>query len=503
VKQLIHNGVLVPRYEWKRLHISVGGRRIDLSPGQEEMAVAWVRKLGTDYAGDRVFVRNFFRDFCRALGVDEKTPPEDFDFSAVQEYVQRERNRTLALSREEKKRLAELRRAAREAQRERFGYAIVDGVRMELGNYVVEPSCIFMGRGKHPLRGRWKQGPAEGDIILNLSPDAPVPEGNWKAVVRQPDAMWIAQWRDRLGGRMKYVWLSESSTLKQMADIKKFDTARELESRIDDVRRHIWESLQSPDALRRKIATVCYLIDVLKVRVGDEKDRDELDTVGATTLRPSHVQIGPEGLATFDFLGKDAVRWRKEVRLPGLVAENLQESMSEAQSSIFNGVRSKNVSLFLDEAMPGLTAKVFRTYHASKTVREFLRGAEVSPSDPGYAKKHVATMANLQAAIVCNHKKKPRKGWRESLARRMDQLQRLRSKKGTKRNREAVKKLQLTIQAMRATRDYNLGSSLKSYIDPRTYYEWGRRVDYDWKLYYPKTLQRKFSWVEPQGAEGT
>ena len=47
------------------------------------------------------------------------------------------------------------------------------------------------------------------------------------------------------------------------------------------------------------------------------------------------------------------------------------------------------------------------------------------------------------------------------------------------------------------TRDYNLGTSMKSYIDPRIYYDWGRKVDYDWKSYYSKTLQKKFSWVDP------
>jgi len=49
---------------------------------------------------------------------------------------------------------------------------------------------------------------------------------------------------------------------------------------------------------------------------------------------------------------------------------------------------------------------------------------------------------------------------------------------------------------MKATKEYNLTTSLKSYIDPRVYHQWGREIDFDWKLYYNKTLQRKFSWVE-------
>jgi DNA topoisomerase-1 len=66
----------------------------------------------------------------------------------------------------------------------------------------------------------------------------------------------------------------------------------------------------------------------------------------------------------------------------------------------------------------------------------------------------------------------------------------------TKKSVEAVKAAKMRIRTMKATRDYNLGTSLRSYIDPRLYYRWGNKVGFDWKLYYPKTLQRKFSWVE-------
>ena len=52
-------------------------------------------------------------------------------------------------------------------------------------------------------------------------------------------------------------------------------------------------------------------------------------------------------------------------------------------------------------------------------------------------------------------------------------------------------------------RTWNLGTSLKSYIDPRVVYQWGLTVDYDvLERYYPKALRRKFAWVregEPSG----
>jgi len=496
MKQLVHNGVLLPKkYELQGFLVFFRGEELRLTAEQEEMAVAWVKKLETDYVKDPVFVRNFFRDFTGALNIKEKISPEDFDFSAIREYVERERLQRLNLSKEERKALAEARRALREANRELYSYAVVDGVKVEVANYTVEPPSIFMGRGKHPLRGRWKSGITESDITLNLSPDARVPVGNWKAIVWEPESMWIASWRDKLRGKIKYVWISDTAHIKQLKEIEKYDRARELENKIDAVRVHIMENLESTDSFRRKVATVCYLIDALKLRVGDEKGKDEADTVGATTLRPRHVRFEQDGMVTLDFLGKDSVRWTKKVGLPNPVVNNLKIFVSDAQSTMFKGVRSEDVTSFLGEVMPGLTAKVFRTYHASKVVDDFLRHADVSKSSPDLAKKYMATMANLEAAILCNHKRKRPKNWRESLRKKTERLRKLRASK-TKRSKEALKKLRLQIKTTKKTVDYNLNTSLKSYIDPRIYRDWGRKVDFDWKLYYPKTLQRKFSWVD-------
>jgi len=124
-----------------------------------------------------------------------------------------------------------------------------------------------------------------------------------------------------------------------------------------------------------------------------------------------------------------------------------------------------------------------------------LDNSDISQSTPNFLKKYVATMANLAAAIVCNHKKKLQKNWRESLRKKVERLKILREKK-TRGSVERAKILRINIKIMKATKNYNLRTSLKSYIDPRIYYEWGKRVEYDWKLYYPKTLQSKFSWVE-------
>ena len=596
MEQLHHNGVLVPpRYEGQGLTVKVRGEAVRLNDEQEERAMAWAKKIGTPYVEDTVFADNFHADLSEMLGL--KVLPGDVDYSQIHGLVLKEREWRANLSREEKKALAAERKAAREENKERYGWATVDGVRMEIGNYTVEPSSIFMGRGKHPMRGRWKEGPRHEDVELNLSPDAPIPEGSWKAIVWEPETMWIARWRDKLSGKMKYVWPSDSSHLKQAKDIEKFDKALELREVLPEIQRHVEENLTAEDLRRRKTATVTFLIDHCKFRVGDEKDEDEeAETIGASTLKPEHLKFNGDGTVTFDFLGKDSVRHLLCVQVPEQVVQNLKEFSAEPDDALFNGVDSKRVSDFLDEVKTGLSAKVFRTHYATTAVEGKLGATEVDPEAPDYVKKHVATLANLEAAKVCNHRRTIPKTWEQSLQRKRDRLkdrqakakqneakQRQRIKdaeakyeerlasygrkleehqakleeyqgqlkereaqgKSTKslkkritskrkaikaqrdrikklkathkkrvekmkrqletrrqRDRQAIEKQRLQIEAQQETRDYNINTSLKSYIDPRIYYDWGKRVDYDWKKYYAKTLQRKFSWVE-DGEEDT
>ncbi len=518
MKSLVHKGVLLPPYEFKGLHILYRGKRVDLNPQQEEMAVAFGRHLLAGRGEDGVFVRNFLSDFSEALGLPRDTELGHFDFSPVLEWLERERKRKEEMTREERRRLAEERRRLREANRERWGTAWIDGERVEVKNYTVEPPCVFVGRGKHPQRGRWKPRVEYEDIILNLSPEAPMPEApagrRWGGREWDPGALWIAKWRDKLTGKMKYVWLSDSSPLKQEREKEKFDRARELGRKIERVREHIRKGLSDPDPKRRMVATVCYLIDELKLRVGDERDREERNTVGATTLGPQHLKFDG-GRVKFSFLGKDHVRWSKILDPSPEVLRNLKEFAGRGGERIFPGVSSEDVNSFLGEAMPGLTAKVFRTYHASRIVEEELKKVKVGRGSTEMEKRYAAKMANLRAAEELNHKRKVPAGWKKKMERireRIRALERriaeLREKPGkrteerVRKLRERIRELRLRLELEREIRDFNLGTSLNSYIDPRVYASWARKVGYGVERIYPKSLLKKFSWAVGDGAEG-
>lgn len=576
LKQLVHNGVIVPEPPPPMdLVIRIQGAPVSLMPKQEEMALAWAKKQGTPYVEDQTFVQNFMTDLSQVLGIEPPLAPGDINFGPVIRVVEAEREAKEQLTKEERKALAAERKAQREALREQYGFAIVNGERTELANYVVEPSGIFMGRGQHPLRGRWKESARHEDIVLNLSPDAPRPPGAWGEIVWQPESLWVARWKDKLSGKLKYVWLSDTASIKQEREAQKFDAVHELHKELDTVRAQIERDLPDPDPKKRMIATVCYLIDALCLRVGDEKDPDEADTVGATTLRPEHVTLHPDGTAEFRFLGKDSVEWHKKLDLPDTVKGNLCELIQNARPSnsnrnedknhptrdkpqIFPDISSRDVNAYLSGILPGLTAKVFRTHHATMAVRDSLESSEVEIQDPEHRKWQAANLANLEAAMLCNHTKKAPASWSQSRQRYQEREQKAKQRINTHQERvdnyeealaalrlEAAEKLDATtaekrekvearykkriqvaarrverateqlekahialdkiqVQASIAAqkRTWNLGTSLKSYIDPRMYYEWGQEIDYDvLEQYYPKALRRKFAWVKDESVD--
>jgi DNA topoisomerase-1 len=531
MKSLKHNGIFVPLYDPKGFSIKLNGQTVKLTPKSEQMAVAWIRKSSSTVSPpDNVFKKNFMREFLgqlkkenpsasfldtfsskylanidnpsAALNNGNQLTTQEIDFTQVCNFIEQEKAKKEALAKEVKKQQAEERKAKRLEFKEKYGYAEVDGQRIEIANWTSEPSCLFAGRGDHPQRGKWKDGPNEEDIILNLPPDAPIPPGKWKGVVWEADKMYVAKWEDKLTGKIKYVWFSDTAFLKQNREKEKFQKAETLGKQIKTIEQHILRNLNDKDDARRKVATVSWLILVPNMRVGDEKDPDEADTVGAITLRAEHIKIEGDTIH-FDFLGKDSVRWIKNVKAPPEVIRNIQHYMQTSKEYLFEGVDSKKVSRFLSEKMPKLTAKVFRTWRCTKTVREELEKSGVVKEDPDYKKVYAAKMANYKVAEVANHKRKIPPTFDKSLAKKEANLkafeQQLEVKKAAGKKTESletrIQRAKLDIELTKLTKEYNLGTSLKSYIDPTAYVKWAKKVKFDIEKFYPKTLRNKFSWA--------
>ncbi|MBI2084356.1 MAG: DNA topoisomerase I [Candidatus Aenigmarchaeota archaeon] len=507
-KSFKHNGVYFPpEHQWRKLSVKIKGEKVPLNAEQEEMLYAWAKKINTPYVKDTAFQENFLSNFKKLLPEKyHNIKMDDIDFSEIVKYQESEKN----LTKEEKKALAAERKKQKEALKEKYGYVIIDGSRAEVANWMVEPPGIFMGRGQHPLRGKWKRRIKHEDVILNLSKDSPVPLGNWKKVIHGNDYMWVASWHDELTDKMKYVWPSEGSALRQKMEKDKYDKAMSIDNNLQKIREHIHKGLKSTDAKERRVATVCFLIDRLVMRVGDEKDEDEADTVGASTLRVEHVKFNP-GSIEFDFLGKDSVRWEKRLLLsdvdPAFV-KNMREFTNGKKPSdlIFDGASSRDVNQFFGRCIKGLTAKSFRTFHATNTLVSYLAAVKVKPNDDNVKKLYHAKMGNLEVAIACNHKKTPPKTWEETFARKQEKLTKWmnstpKTEKQKEKLKERIEKLKMDIELSKKTKEYNLGTSLKNYIDPRVYKSWLDKMGIDWTKLYTSALQKKFSWVSKSKAK--
>jgi DNA topoisomerase I len=540
-KTLEHNGVAFPpNHILKGISIKINNERLALNTEQEEIVYAWAKKKDTHYIKDTLFQHNFLNDFKKILPSKFQNTNDinQIDFSEAFNLVDTElklkiieKEKVQKLGREEKKKLINKKKQEREKLKNFYGKAYVDGFEVEVANWLVEPPGLFMGRGLHPLRGRWKPRVTPQDVILNLGDDAPVPEGTWKNIVHDHSSTWLATWTEKLTDKRKYVWLHDSALLRQNTDKEKYDKARNLEKYANKIHNEIINKMiKSKDLNQRKIATVCYLILKLAMRVGDEKDKDEADTVGASTLRIEHIKFPEKDnkkFIEFNFLGKDSVPWQKTLEINSEDTKGLYHNIllfmkdKEHNSEIFDHINSSKVNAFLRKIdpknVPGLTAKVFRTYLATRIVKESLKNPHIDvnthSSEP--KKIYVAKIANLKAAIACNHKKgidpnnpaskKALEKFAESITKKEDAIEKIRNdilsnkwktEKQKERLRYRMEKIQYQLKLQKETRDYNLGTSLRNYIDPRIMKSWLDDVELDWKKVYPSTLQRKFKWVE-------
>jgi DNA topoisomerase-1 len=529
---LEHKGVAFPpEYQPRGITITFRGEKLALNRDQEEIVYSWAKKKDTHYVQDPIFQENFLSDLKKVLPKSDnsnKIMIKDIDFSMAykladeeREMKEQEKERYKTLPKEEKKSIAQAKKAERERLKAIYGKAVVDGIEVDIANWLVEPPGLFMGRGQHPMRGRWKPRVGPQDVTLNLGESAPVPEGNWKAIIHDHSSTWLATWIESLTGKRKYVWLHDSAALRQENDKAKYDKAKKLAEREGKVHREVMRRMMKGDG---RVATVAYLILKLAMRVGDEKDPEEADTVGASTLRVEHIefpQINSTQVIEFNFLGKDSVPWQKRLEVDSedtrALYNNLKKFMQGKKPSdpIFDGINSRKVNAFLQQIMPGLTAKVFRTCIATRVVQLQLSKAKVDKTSLEAQKIYAAKKANLEAAITCNHKKgidpknpaarKALENFEESITKKREAITQLKADLAAKnwkteiqkkRLEERIEKLQVQLILQQETRDYNLGTSLRNYIDPRIMKAWLNYVELDWIKIYTSTLQSKFKWVE-------
>ncbi|CAJ0567623.1 unnamed protein product, partial [Mesorhabditis spiculigera] len=298
--------------------------------------------------------------------------------------------------------------------------------------------------------------------------------------------------------------LNANSKIKGEKDYSKFETARRLKTRIDNIREVYRGDWKSKEMRLRQRAVALYFIDKLALRAGNEKDTEEAaDTVGCCSLRCEHINLheeldGQNYVVEFDFLGKDSIRYYNKVPVEKTVFKNLKlfKEGKEPDDDLFDRLDTSTLNQHLQSLMPNLTVKVF-------------------PKDNVHQKILSYNRANRQVAILCNHQRAvPRLTTRAWRIWKEDQRQeegavkdakaeyekaksgdKEKAKKKMDRLKDQYKKLKINRTDKDENKQIALGTSKLNYLDPRITVAWCKKNDVPIEKIFSKTHRDKFRWA--------
>lgn len=486
-KTLEHNGVLFPaEFEPHQRTLS----NEILSPLAEEMLYAYTTKLETDYVKRSSFNKNFFKCLKSELSLTQSKLKFPDDYTDTFEQLKKD----IQAHKEFMERTKEERRCQAEKLKEIYGFAYIDGKKQPLGNFIVEPPGIYIGRGNSPLIGLWKYRTEPEDVVLNYV--GPNPPETRCRIEHNRKVLYVAYYNINIGNvttKRKEVRFGNKSDVIADRDKLKFKKSKKL---LDN-----WNKVQ--DAILSDLvkgseeALIAWLIQFTSIRIGTERDETESDeVVGASTLKVSNLEILSDTSFKLDFVGKDSVKFSQTYSdiSPEIITalKRLLDGKS-SNESVFN-VDAKDVNAYLNNLLPGLTAKVFRTAWASKLLIEHFKG--LRKLDINQLKEIL-----LEVSKKLNHKKAVSDSAKAALKKISDKIKELEDKlktatpKRKKSIRAKIKELKQKLKFKKDSLDINLNTALTNYINPVLVFEICKRFDIDVSKIYSKALLERFSWV--------
>ena len=282
-----------------------------------------------------------------------------------------------------------------------------------------------------------------------------------------------------------------------------------------------------------------------KIRVG----RGIGSGKGKTSSRGHKGQKSRSGVAIKSFEGGQMPLYRrlpkrgfKSIKKEIVAILNLSKiqkiiEKKKPKDEIFEDITSRHVNQYYSSIVKGLSAKVFRTYLATTVVKNYLIEHDNIKTKSANEKLYHAKLANLEAAVMCNHKRTIPKTFEQTLQKKRDSIKKLKEQKvwektkdtlkkvedkepkteiqkksKTKRiktlneqikkqkakHKERLQKLELQLDLSEKTKDYAIGTSLRNYIDPRVFKAWTDEVGAEWEKLYTAALQKKFLWVKDE-----
>jgi DNA topoisomerase-1 len=526
--ELIHNGpMFAPLYESHHIPIIINNKKYQLSGLAEEYITMYARYVNTEYLTNpkisNRFNRNFLHDWKKVLPKNiVVSNMNEIDVSDIKKHLDKIKDQKANMSKEEKEQI----KLKNDEQEEPYKYCMVNGGRMKVGNYKIEPPGIFLGRGDHPKLGCIKKRINPEDVIINLSKTSPVPKPNvsnptgnhnWGKVIHNNEVVWLATWNDNISGKNKYVFTSMESIFKSKSDMDKFDLARKLKKKVNQIRAAYYEDMKDGNDINKQLSTALYLIDNLALRVGGSKDtKEQADTVGVTSLRVEHIILFDNSIIKLDFLGKDSVRYCRKVKVDELVYNNMKLFVANKnkKDELFDRISSASLNNYLNNMMEGLTAKVWRTYNASMLFQK-----ELDRVNPNILEKmpeserinylmSIFNQANTAVALLCNHQKNVSTDIEKAVKVIDDNLKKYKKRKQKTKDKEKIKLIEAKIITLKMKKDtkvkmknVSLGTSKNNYIDPRIIFAFIAKYKIPEDKLFNKALITRFDWAKKEGVD--
>ena len=545
-------GTLIFPPEYERHGFKVSGMG-PFDADVEERLYHFAGKIDTEYMSNALFIKNFHGSLLEVL--PEKYAKLEFpkDFMP---YLREVKSFIDAKKEEAKTKEAKDAKKHEKAQAEELkslnGFIILNGDTQPLATFAIEPPGILITRGDDKRIGCWKYRVRPEDVTINATKGkGPTPPAghHWKAVTENKGALWCAHYFVKFYGfkeRLpKKVLLGATSVVTKDREQDKYEKARQLILKWDEIEAHIMKGLKSTDPKTKLTATVVYLVQQTGCRIGGEKDLDVVaDTVGISTLRKEHVSLSGHTL-TLEFLGKDSVLYKNTLPICKEAAEVIMERLKVAddKTEIFEGVTSVNASDFLRDVVPKASIKTFRTAYGTKLLCEELQKHDFSdPSMTVTQKLHIYDLCNLAVAKKLNHKKTPPKNFDEKtkvmeerlttkeqavgdLEKKLTEdlkallkqvqiaketftgnhLKKTLEKYDEKKHkltvrldnaREQIEQRKTRLQFREETKEVAIGTSRSSYSSPRIAYSWCKDTGVSIDKVYSKSAIGKMAWAE-------
>jgi DNA topoisomerase-1 len=551
-KSLTFNGPQMPD-EYKQDVFELKGQKISVEAAEGFVMLA--RYIDTDYYKDATFRKNSWDYWKKLLPKSLQTKLEDFE-PEFHSYHDKQVADKEAAKKLETKEDREAKKAEREAKKQQFGYAIVDGKRTPIAGYMIEGPGYIITRGADPRKGSWKARVKPSDVTVNIVGDpAKTKELQTKGykVVSNPDVLWLFKYDMQLSSTSvpinKKVIFAGNSEIGQGQDVAKYIKATELLNRWDEMQAHIKGAIGSNDAERRQSAIIAYLTQRTGIRVGSDKDTSVYaDTVGASTLRAKNVAISGTTLH-LDFLGKDSVPLVADYDIDDYAAKAIAALLAtkKPNDKLFDKADATEVNMFLKELIPDVSPKTFRTANGTATLVAQLKKQSITVNSSLLDKKRALFAASLETSKLLNHQKNVGKNAADQEAKAKDKVKAAKEKSNERKTKatEQLKKIKVDIETAKSlwkgaklkdkigklnekmlrikssveraelnidkqqfnlemkkgTQDISLSTARAAYCDPRVLFSWAKDVNFPIAGIYSKSMLDRFSWAEGTDAD--